>query len=286
MRLAVGLASGLGNAVFMLPTIKALKAAGHKVALYVQTDFPTTQLWRRCAYADEVHEIGDSIGDARILSGQWMPQAWSGRADLRSAAPRFQVGYPYRMSEAESNLRIAEHFGYPDQMPDVSEWCRDLDRSRRWDVGIVPGSKGGIWMRKRYAGMSAVAQHFLNEGAKVAVFGLDGDGVETIPGERINTKDIATLPDALAGCRLIIGTDSGAAHLASSLGVPVVMVFTATSPTKGRPIGPHIIVRKDLACSPCQSTMNWQRCGDWRCGAIEPSGVIKAAEDLIAEVRQ
>jgi ADP-heptose:LPS heptosyltransferase len=213
-----------------------------------------------------------------------MPQAWSGRADLRPAAPRVQVGYPYRISETESNLNLARHFGYADGMPDVSEWCKDLDRSRRWDIGIVPGCKGGVWLRKRYAGMSAVAEHFLNEGARVAVFGLESDGVEAIPGEWIDTRDIVTLPDKLAGCRLIIGTDSGVSHLASSLGIPVVMIFTATSAVKGKPIGPHMIVRKDLICSPCQSAMQWQRCGDWRCGSIDPSIVIKAAESFGAEV--
>ncbi len=281
MRLAIGLASGLGNAVFMLPAIKALKGLGHRVALYVQTDFPTIELWRRCSYADEVHDISEPVGEARLVAGQWMPPAWKNRAELR-LLPRFQIAYPYTISEARSNLRLAEYFGYTGELPDISEWCKALDRTPRWDVGIVPGCKGGIWLRKRWPGLAAVAEHFILAGRNVAVFGLESDGVNDIPGEHIRTERIETLPDALARCRLIIGTDSGVAHLASSLGIPTVMIFTATSEIKGQPVGPcKIITPANVSCRPCQSTQRWQQCADWKCRSIDQMSVIKAGEALI-----
>jgi hypothetical protein len=267
----------------MLPAIKAMKSLGHKVLLYVQTDFPTSDLWRRCVYADEVHEIEDLIVDAPIVCGQWIPAAWRNRAELRSITTRYQIMPPYSMPEWRSNLRLAEHLGWRGGNTDVSGWCRRLDRSPRWDVGIVPGCKGGVWLRKRWPGLAEVAAHFLRQGKKVAVFGLESDGVTEIPGEKVDTTDLRTLPDALAGCRVMVGIDSGVMHLASSLGIPAVMIFTATSHVKGRPVGPArlIVPDADLFCFPCVSTPQWHACADWRCRDHNPETAIRAAEEML-----
>lgn len=272
--IAVGLASGLGNAVFMLPTIKAFKLMGHSISLFVQGDFAMADLFRRCIYADEVIEPPASINGHRPICGQWRPPAWNGMGNVQ----RIQNSYPYRMPEWESNLRLA---GAP--KPDVSDWCDGVDRTSRWDVGIIPGSKSGIWLRKRYPAMKDVAAFYLAQGKNVAVFGTDADGVNEIPGEAVITPNLALLPDALAGCRVIIGTDSGPTHLASSLGVPAVVIYTATSAIKGQPIGPHRIVKADLNCRPCQTTPRYWGCNDWKCRNIDPRKVIQAAEEMTCE---
>lgn len=45
----------------------------------------------------------------------------------------------------------------------------------------------------------------------------------------------------LASASLYIGNDSGITHLAASLGVPTVAVFSATDPRVWRPLGDHVI---------------------------------------------
>jgi len=274
--IAVGLASGLGNCVHMLPAIKALSLMGHSVSAFVQTDFPTASLWRRCGYLDSVMEPPASLNGHQPVCGNWRPPAWATLQNVKQVRlPSIHAG------EWRSNFRLAQELGWQGGAPDISDWCRDLDRAPRWDIGIVPGSKGGIWLRKRYPGMAAVAGHFAAQGLKVAVFGQDGDGVADIPGERVATPRIELLPDALAGCRIVIGTDSGLTFLASSLGVPVVMIYTATSEIKAAPVRPHRAVAASLPCHPCVSTPRWQRCADWRCQQIEPANVIAAAEELL-----
>jgi len=283
----VGIASGLGNGIFMLPTLTALKRLGHRIALYVQQDFATVALWRRCIYADEILEPPlrslepvSRFAGQRPMCGEWQPMAWRAIRNVQ----QYKLRFPYRQSEWESDFRIARTLGWSGPAPDVSDWCRDLDRSHRWDIGIVPGSKGGVWLRKRWPGMAAVASHFKSRGERVAVFGLEGDGLEEIPGELVDTKDIGKLPDALAGCRLVIGTDSGVTHLASSLGVPVAVVFTATSELKGDPVGQlRRKIARPLICRPCQSLPRWQTCRAWVCRNIEPAEVIRAAEELRCE---
>jgi len=274
--LTIGLASGLGNCVFMLPAIKALTTLGQDVELYVQTDFPTVDLWKRCVYAKKVVAGPGNLNGNRLMAGEYSPAAWKG-----GSVARFPLRNIYD-PVWESNMRLAQSIGYRGGWLDVSDWCRDLDRTPRWDIGIVPGCKGGYWIRKRWPGLKDVAAHFLKEGRRVAVFGLPGDDCESIPGEFVWTPDISRLPDALAGCRAVIGGDSGVVHLASSLGIPVVMVYTATSEFKADPIGTQKRkVATSIPCHPCVSTPRWPACREWRCREIDPMAVVHAAEEFL-----
>lgn len=48
--------------------------------------------------------------------------------------------------------------------------------------------------------------------------------------------DLATLADEIAKCSFVIGNDTGAIHLANALGVPTLVIYGPTSPTRTRPI--------------------------------------------------
>jgi len=278
--LVIGFASGMGNCVFMLPAVKALKIMGYRISLYVQTDFDTSPLWRRCSYTDEI--VTDArVNGSEMLCGQWRPAAWKGRV-----VTQYQIPTIY-YCEWKSNFRLAQDRGWKTEIPDVSDWCRDLDRDKRWDVGIAPGSKGGTWTRKRWPGMEAVAGRLLELGKSVAVFGLPEDGVESVPGWHVDTRNIGNLPDALAGCRILIGNDSGVTQLASSLGIPVVIVYTASSETKTPPIQePNVKIAADVTCRPCVSTPRWHGCADWICHRIDPEKVVAAGLELLNKAKE
>jgi len=58
----------------------------------------------------------------------------------------------------------------------------------------------------------------------------------------------------LEGARLVVANDSGAPHVAASLGVPVVVIFGSTSPTWTAPLragGAVEVVRSPVKCAPC-----------------------------------
>ncbi|UCH83448.1 MAG: lipopolysaccharide heptosyltransferase II [Candidatus Latescibacterota bacterium] len=58
----------------------------------------------------------------------------------------------------------------------------------------------------------------------------------------------------LEGARVVVANDSGAPHVAASLGIPVVVIFGSTSPTWTAPLGagsPVEIVRAPVKCAPC-----------------------------------
>ena len=52
--------------------------------------------------------------------------------------------------------------------------------------------------------------------------------------------------------KLVVSTDSGPMHIAAAVGTRVIALFGPTSPSRTGPFGEgHVIIRKDLPCSPC-----------------------------------
>ncbi|MGD0275015.1 MAG: lipopolysaccharide heptosyltransferase II [Syntrophales bacterium] len=68
-------------------------------------------------------------------------------------------------------------------------------------------------------------------------------------GGKTSLKDLAAL---YGKASLLVTTDSGPMHIAAAVGTPVVALFGPTDPVRTGPYGEkHIVIRKDLACSPC-----------------------------------
>ena len=55
-------------------------------------------------------------------------------------------------------------------------------------------------------------------------------------------KKLDHLADVLRGARLVVSADTGPAHLAAQLGVPVLALFGPTDPTVWAPVGPRVSV--------------------------------------------
>ena len=87
--------------------------------------------------------------------------------------------------------------------------------------------------------------------------------------------NIAELPALLSRCQVFLGNDSGAMHVASAVGLPVVAVFGPTDPFGTAPVTPRCsIVQEKPYCSPCFL----RRCPtDHRCmNAVQPAEVSSA----------
>jgi hypothetical protein len=282
LRIVVGLAGGIGNAIFNLPLIAALRELGHSVIGYVETDYPSADLWARCSYLDRVVQVPDPIPIAEVLiSGPWCPRLMHLNRSVRRYTWKQEPDY--NEPEWSMLLSAARDIGWSGSRPDVSNWCSKLDRTPRWDVGIVPGCKPGeLWERKKYPGMEAVAKTLLEKGLRVCVIGTERD--PKVSGEDLRGRfPIGELPDVLAACRVIVGTDSGATQLGASLGVPTVVLYTATSEMKGDPVGLQVAkLVQPVSCRPCQSTARWAGCRDWICRAIPVDSVIRKVEEFLA----
>ena len=86
---------------------------------------------------------------------------------------------------------------------------------------------------------------------------------------------LAELPALLSLCHVFLGNDSGAMHVAASVGLPVVAIFGPTDPLGTAPVTPTLsIVQQKPYCSPCFL----RRCPtDHRCMlAVTPAMVAEA----------
>ena len=64
---------------------------------------------------------------------------------------------------------------------------------------------------------------------------------------------IGTLPGVLQVCKLFIGIDTGALHLAAAIGIPTIGIFGPSSPINWAPRGDqHSVVSKHMECVPCR----------------------------------
>jgi heptosyltransferase-2 len=68
----------------------------------------------------------------------------------------------------------------------------------------------------------------------------------------VGATPIGELPALLSTCRLFIGNDSGAMHVAGAVGLPVIGIFGPTDPEGTRPVTPQFtLIREPVDCSPC-----------------------------------
>lgn len=132
-------------------------------------------------------------------------------------------------------------------------------------IGVSPGAAyGGAkrWVPEKFA--DSAAQVASAAHASIAIFGSAHEEpvCETVAGRlrdagwqvhnfagKTSLRDFVELA---AACRLFLTNDSGAMHVASALGVPVVAVFGATDHVATGPSGPLArVVREPVECSPC-----------------------------------
>ena len=131
-------------------------------------------------------------------------------------------------------------------------------------VGFAPGAAYGSakrWPPERVAGaIAGVTRH----GARAVLVGAAADreiaraiqsaldpAVRASVVDLVGRTDVATLMAMLARCAVVVANDSGAMHVASAVGRPVVAIFGPTDERATAPMGPHTLVRHDVFCRPC-----------------------------------
>lgn len=155
------------------------------------------------------------------------------------------------------NLKIsAESIEYADNFLRLNNIS-----SKEVILGIHPGAKKEwfqkIWPLERFI---EVANRFSSEfNAKIIFFG--GPDEEEIFSEfarwnsnfiLVNNQNIRQTQALIKRCSLFLSNDSGLMHLAAAADVPIVAIFGPTTVSKNSPWKvPHIVVRKELPCSPC-----------------------------------
>ncbi len=171
------------------------------------------------------------------------------------------------------------------------------DGRRRPYAVIAPGTSAPIkrWPIERLGALAGKLIEHL--GVDVVIAGADNDRADAdtlaaqLPGDRVTNLagriPLAELPDLLISACLFVGYDSGPAHLAASLGVPTVCIFSGVSDViVWQPLGPAVtIVNGQTGCSPCKLTYaadcpNGVACVE----VISVDSVFQACERYVADV--
>lgn len=163
-------------------------------------------------------------------------------------------------------------------------------------VGMVCGAAYGTakrWPADRFA---AVARKIMKEaGGEILLFGTAREKpVADIIEQRVESKQVHNLAGQtglrqLAAlckvCDIVISNDTGAMHVASAVGTPLVALFGSTNPVTTSPVGKqHCLLRHPVDCSPCLL----RHCPiDHRCmNRITVNEVYDAAERVLRTARE
>ena len=271
--------------------VDELRAQKFDIALLLQNAFEAAWLaWRA--------GIPERIGYAR-----------DGRSLLLTKA--VPVPKPGEISPHEQYyyLELLRRAGWLDSLPNetfISLYVPEENRQRAADflfsagarqnklrIAIGAGASYGsakCWPPDRFAELANRLQ--AQSDADVILFGTPAEaavssaiaaGMRQPPINLTGKTSIEDLPALLSQCHLFIGNDSGAMHVAASVGLPVVAVFGPTDPFGTAPVTPRCsIIQEKPYCSPCFL----RRCPtDHRCMTrVTPDGVEAAARHWMSSM--
>jgi heptosyltransferase II len=175
-----------------------------------------------------------------------------------------RAGWAERVDgESEISLTVSRESGDAAEEKLIAAGVQSRTESAgRLRVAIGAGASYGsakCWLPERFA---EVANRLMSESdAEIILFGTASEtavsnaivaGMKRKPIDLTGKTTIAELPALLSRCQLFIGNDSGAMHVASAVGLPVVAIFGPTDPFGTAPVTPKCtIVQEKPYCSPC-----------------------------------
>lgn len=255
-----------------------------------------------------------STGEGTSASSTAAPRA---TGDARRLPPAAGEDAPPRdRHHSEYYLALTTALGMrPVRLPpplivsaDAAARARALAMTAGWNgasplVAVASGAAYGFAKRWPPERMAAVVARLTARGLSAVLVGApadresaravesalaDGPAGAAAPGAAgrgrclnlVGQTDLPTLMGLFDGCAAVLSNDSGAMHLASAVGRPVVAVFGPTDDVATAPLGPHAIVRHPVWCRPCLL----RECPiDHRCmRGVSPDAVFDALISTIA----
>jgi lipopolysaccharide heptosyltransferase I len=184
----------------------------------------------------------------------------------------------HKISRIDRNLTLLKNMGLDiNHTPPVihvpkydSEFIRQFFKQQQIDprrpiIAIHPGTSPTTpykrWDAFRYA---VVADQVIADSAAQIIFTWAAQEIEMV--QEITrlmkyraiiapeTKNLCQLAEIFRNSHLYLGSDTGPMHLAAFVGIPVVALFGPTDIVVNEPYTqtPHIILRKEVDCSPCR----------------------------------
>jgi heptosyltransferase-2 len=232
-------------------------------ALLLQNAFDAAWLaWRaqipeRIGYARDARRLLLTRAIAVPRSGEIPPHESHYYLELLRRAGWIEEIRDHIADSGTISLRVA-----PASLRQAAETLARAGTRAQLRIALAPGAAYGsakCWPVERFA---ALADRLIAElNADVILFGTTAERAVTEsisaamrhrPVMLAGETSIGELPALLASCRLFIGNDSGAMHVAAAVGLPVVGIFGPTDPQGTAPATDQFtLVQEPVFCSPC-----------------------------------
>lgn len=253
-RIAVRAPNHLGDGVMALPALHALSRLG---ALTIHAPRWGPDLYRDVDAA--VAPRGPMAGDVAVVLAPSLRAAWESRGCRRRIgvpgdwrAWLLTDPVPPRRHQAETYAALAARAGAlvsgaPAWPPRAADPAVDVPAGH---LALVPMAGAGKVREWPY-----FAELARRVRAPVVFYGGPGEEarVAAVAGaypQRVGLP-LPAFSSALRRCAAVVANDSGSAHFARAVGVPVVAVFGSTVPERTGPHGAVAVQGPALACSPC-----------------------------------
>ena len=290
---------GIGDAVLLAPMLMLLKSAYPKADLAVLAERRNAAVFELVPSVDRVMRYDVPCELLTALSGCYdavidteqshrlsaiiarltgAPMTVGFATNEREKLFSCLVAYAHETYEIESFLDmlspfdIGVHFAGPPflSLPhEVVRWGRQLLKKLEIPgfIAIFPGASidERKWGVKNYL---QLVQRLSNRGIETVVVGGSEDalsGKEIVSGNGglslAGQTSLAETAAIVAQSSLLVSGDSGILHIAVGLGVPTVSLFGPGRAKKWAPHGDnHIVINKNLPCSPCTTFGYTPRC--------------------------
>lgn len=199
----------------------------------------------------------------------------------------------------EKEARGLEIYLSEDDKRNSHEWLKEKELENKFLVGFHAGSavlKNHInkrWDKKKFAALGKLLEEKYN--AKILLFGnefdLNLEIDEMLEGQGViaSTSNYMDSMARIRFCNLFVSNDSAFLHSSAAFKIPTVGIFGYTNANELFPWGAkHLIVRKELDCSPCFYNSPrpvqclWSGEDEFKCmKTISVEEVFEACEQLI-----
>jgi lipopolysaccharide heptosyltransferase I len=215
------------------------------------------------------------------------------RRDRREPSSAVWINVPVAVAgghAVDRGLDLLDALGLPREPADFAPGMLACGRDRQ--VAGAPAfiHPGAAWGNKRYPPdlWGRVAARLAERLSRPVLVGA-APGEEALAdavvaasrgaARRFDAPDLHALAGAIRGASVVLAGDTGAAHLARALGVPVVAVHGPTDPVLHGPYGqPETAVVRRLECSFCHQRMDEPKACLL---GVDPAAVADRAESMI-----
>lgn len=210
-----------------LPLALLLRMAGVPFVAATSVDYPGSLLDIRHRIPDDVHEVERSLALVRE-AGYELPPGDDGSLKVRRSPAGWMplwADEPY--VAIHPGVSVPARAWAPERYADLVDLLHGEGRRV-----VVTGGPGETGLTARVAGPRR-------------------DGVLDLGGE----TDLAGLAEVLAGAEAVVVGNTGPAHLAAAVGIPVVSLFAPTVPAvRWRPWKvPQALLYKEVPCAGCRA---------------------------------